>query len=370
MKNALKQCNIAHIMSFGNGTAERIIDHLSTAILLLDGDLRLKCINAAGESMLSVSSNRVEGMTAKEIWPSSSYFNRAIGKSIETGATRIERSVDIDLNEARSIKVDCMITPILEEEFPTEILVELTDANAYERVINEENQKTVQEAAKESVQGMAHEIKNPLGGIRGAAQLLEAELNDDGLKEYTQIIVNEADRLRNFIDRMLSPSKTFGKTEMNIHEVLEYVVSVVRAENSHALNIRKNYDPSIPYIKADREQIIQAILNLIRNAAQAIDNTGTITLKTRIRRQVTIQNKLNRHVIVLEIIDDGPGIPPEIEAGAFYPMITGRPEGTGLGLTIAQQIIQSHGGLINYERENGNTYFTILLPIEEQADGE
>ena len=140
MKNALKQCNIAHIMSFGNGTAERIIDHLSTAILLLDGDLRLKCINAAGESMLSVSSNRVEGMTAKEIWPSSSYFNRAIGKSIETGATRIERSVDIDLNEARSIKVDCMITPILEEEFPTEILVELIDANAYERVINEENQ--------------------------------------------------------------------------------------------------------------------------------------------------------------------------------------------------------------------------------------
>ncbi len=370
MKNALKQCNNAHIMGFSNGTAERVIDHLSTAILLFDGDLRLKCINPAGESMLSVSSNRVDGMTAKEIWPSSSFFNRAIGKSVETGAIRIERGVEIDINLARSIKVDCTITPIVEEEYPTEILVELTDANAIERVLNEVNQKTVQEAAKESVQGMAHEIKNPLGGIRGAAQLLEAELNDDDLKEYTQIIVNEADRLRNFIDRMLSPSKTSDVTDMNIHEVLEYVVSVVRAENSYPLNIQKNYDPSIPYIKADREQIIQAVLNLIRNAIQAIDETGQIKIKTRIRRQVTIQNKLNRHVIVLEIIDDGPGIPPEIEAGAFYPMITGRPEGTGLGLTIAQQIIQSHGGLISYDRENDNTYFTILLPIEEQTNDE
>ena len=191
-------------------------------------------------------------------------------------------------------------------------------------------------------------------------------LENRELLEYTRIIINESDRLRNFIDRMLTPSSLPSKTDVNIHEVLEYVVSIVRAENEHTLNIEKDYDPSIPDIKADREQVIQAILNLIRNAIQAIDKThGMITLKTRIQRQVTIQHKLNRHVIELDIIDNGPGIPPEIEAGAFYPMITGRPEGTGLGLSIAQQLIQSHGGLISYERKDDKTYFTVLLPTEE-----
>mgnify|MGYP002621766087 CR=1 FL=1 len=215
---------------------------------------------------------------------------------------------------------------------------------------------------------MAHEIKNPLGGIRGAAQLLEMELDNEGLYEYTKIIINESDRLRNFIDRMLTSSAQAEKKAMNIHEVLEYVVSVVTAENSHSINIEKDYDPSLPDITADREQIIQALLNLLRNAIQAIDEDGLITLRTRVQRQVTIQNQLNRHVIVIDIIDDGPGIPPEIEAGAFYPMITGRAEGTGLGLSIAQQLVQSHGGLISYERKNDNTYFTILLPTEQRHE--
>ncbi len=321
-------------------------------------------MNPTAEDMLSVSATRADGMTPSEIWPNSSFFNRAISQSVESGAKRIERGVEINLTPRHRIKVDCMITPIIEEEYPTEILVELSDANAYEKVLNEANQQTVQEAAKESIQGMAHEIKNPLGGIRGAAQLLELELENEELKEYTQIIINESDRLRKFIDRMLTPSRVNEKSDLNIHEILEYVVSVVRAENSQNINISKDYDPSIPDVAGDREQIIQAVLNLIRNAVQAIDENGTITLKTRIRRQVTIQNKLNRHVIEVEIIDDGPGIPPEIEAGAFYPMITGRAEGTGLGLSIAQQIIQSHGGLISYEREYDETYFTILLPMD------
>jgi two-component system, NtrC family, nitrogen regulation sensor histidine kinase GlnL len=231
--------------------------------------------------------------------------------------------------------------------------------------MQEANQESVQEAAKESVQGMAHEIKNPLGGIRGAAQLLERELDDKGLIEYTGIIINECDRLRKFVDRMLTTSTQPVKSDMNIHEVLEYVISVVRAENSHRLNIKKDYDPSIPSIKADREQIIQAVLNLLRNAVQAIEEDGYITLVTRIQRQVTIRQRLNRHIIEIDIIDDGPGIPPEIESGAFYPMVTGRAEGTGLGLSIAQQLIQSHGGLINYERKDNNTVFSILLPMEQ-----
>lgn len=352
-------------MSVHTEMAVRIQENLATAVLLFDKDLHLMSINSAGEGLLSVSNKRVSGMTPKQIWPMSSFFYEAIQRSLFSGSTCVERGVDMHLNNDHTIKVDCMITPILIGESPEEILVELVDANAFVRVMQEVNQQTVQEAAKESIQGMAHEIKNPLGGIRGAAQLLEKELEDKELIEYTRIIINESDRLRNFIDRMLTTSNQPAKTDINIHEVLEYVVSVVKAENSRRLKFNKKYDPSIPYFKADREQIIQAVLNLLRNAVQAIDDDGLITIRTRIKRQVTIQHRLNRHVIEIDIIDDGPGIPPEIEAGAFYPMITGRAEGTGLGLSIAQQLIQSHGGLINYERKDNNTYFTILLPMEQ-----
>ncbi len=365
MKDALKQCNNEHIMNLLSDTPARIVENLATAVLLFDKDLQLISINSAGEGLLSVSNKRVAGMTPKQIWPNSSFFNEAIQRSLFSGSTCIERGVDLHLNIDQNIKVDCMITPVMVNDVAEEILVELVDADAFVRVMQEVNQQTVQEAAKESVQGMAHEIRNPLGGIRGAAQLLERELDNKDLLEYTSIIINEADRLRNFIDRMLTTSNQPAKSDMNIHEVLEYVVSVVRAENSRPLNFSKDYDPSIPYINADREQIIQAVLNLIRNAVQAISDGGTITLRTRIQRQVTIQHKLNRHIIELDIIDDGPGVPPEIESGAFYPLVTGRAEGTGLGLSIAQQLIQSHGGLINYERKEYNTCFSILLPMEQ-----
>lgn len=351
-------------MTFMTETAEKILENLSTAILLFDADSSLVCINSSGEDMLSVSSTRVDGLKPKQIWPKTAFFNRVLNKSLDTGAKHIERGVLITLNNNTKIRVDAMITPILDDEEVVEVLVELVDSYAYEKVMQEINQKTLQEAAKEAVQGMAHEIKNPLGGIRGAAQLLESELHDHDLREYTRIIMSESDRLRNFIDKMLSPSKSTQKTEMNVHEVLEYVVSLVRAESTQTVKIIKNYDPSIPDIVADREQLIQAVLNLVRNAVQAIDKNGSITLKTRIRRKVTINNRLNRHVIVLEVIDDGPGIPEEIEHAAFYPMITSRAEGTGLGLTLAQQIIQAHDGLISYERENDKTFFTILLPID------
>lgn len=365
MNNALKQCNNKTIMETSAQTALRIVEHLATAVLLFDKDLRLVSINSAGESLLSVSHKRVSGMRPSKIWPNTMFFYNAIQRSLLSGTTRIERGVDLNLNHGHQIKVDCMITPVVVDDIAEEILVELIDAHAFVRVLQEENQETVQAAAKESVQGMAHEIKNPLGGIRGAAQLLERELENKELFEYTGIIINECDRLRNFIDRMLTTSTQPVKSDMNIHEVLEYVISVIHAESSHNLNIKKDYDPSIPIIKADREQIIQALLNLLRNAVQAIDADGHITLVTRIQRQVTIRHKLYRHIIVLEIIDDGPGIPPEIESGAFYPLVTGRAEGTGLGLSIAQQLIQSHGGLINYERKDNNTCFSILLPTEQ-----
>ena len=292
------------------------------------------------------------------------FFPDMIRKSFQFVRTRIERGVEMGLINRDSVKVDCIFTPIVINDETKEIIVELVGVDTFVREMQEFNHQTVQKVANESVQGMAHEIKNPLGGIRGAAQLMEKELDDESLLEYTKIIINESDRLRNFLDRMMAANTYPVRSDTNIHEIIEYVISIIRVESSRNLHIEKDYDPSIPTINADREQLIQAVLNLLRNAVQATTNDERILLKTRIKRQITIQNKLNKLAIQLDIIDNGPGIPAEIESGAFYPMVTGHAEGTGLGLSIAQQLIQSHGGIINYERKENNTYFSILFPIE------
>jgi two-component system nitrogen regulation sensor histidine kinase GlnL len=344
--------------------AAQIIDHLATSVLLFDENLHLVSINSAGESLLSMSSKRIIGMTPEKIWPNTMFFSDMIRKSFQFVRTRIERGVEMSLINRDSVKVDCIFTPIVINDETKEIIVELVGVDTFVREMQEFNHQTVQKIAKESVQGMAHEIKNPLGGIRGAAQLMEKELDDESLLEYTKIIINESDRLRNFLDRMMAANTHPVRSDTNIHEIIEYVISIIRVESSRNLHIEKDYDPSIPTINADREQLIQAVLNLLRNAVQATTNDERILLKTRIQRQITIQNKLNKLAIQLDIIDNGPGIPTEIESGAFYPMVTGHAEGTGLGLSIAQQLIQSHGGIINYDRKENNTYFSILFPIE------
>ena len=344
--------------------AAQIIDHLATSVLLFDENLHLVSINSAGESLLSMSSKRIIGLTPEKIWPNTMFFPDMIRKSFQFVRTRIERGVEMGLINRDSVKVDCIFTPIVINDETKEIIVELVGVDTFVREMQEFNHQTVQKVANESVQGMAHEIKNPLGGIRGAAQLMEKELDDESLLEYTKIIINESDRLRNFLDRMMAANTYPVRSDTNIHEIIEYVISIIRVESSRNLHIEKDYDPSIPTINADREQLIQAVLNLLRNAVQATTNDERILLKTRIKRQITIQNKLNKLAIQLDIIDNGPGIPAEIESGAFYPMVTGHAEGTGLGLSIAQQLIQSHGGIINYERKENNTYFSILLPVE------
>jgi two-component system nitrogen regulation sensor histidine kinase GlnL len=266
--------------------------------------------------------------------------------------------------------VDCKVTPILKGERVKEIIVEMIDADSLHRVMREENLTLLHDAARESLRGMAHEIKNPLGGIRGAAQLLERELTegDPGLIEYTRIIIQEADRLRNFIDRMLTSEQKQNIEKANIHEVLEYVCNLVEAEYKQSFKIIRDYDPSLPPLQVDRGQIIQAVLNVMRNAVQATGDNGNIWIRSRILRQITLHKRIHRHAVRVDIIDDGPGIPPEIENGIFYPMITGRPEGTGLGLSIAQSLINAHGGLIEYERTDERTIFSIYLPTEQDHD--
>ena len=212
---------------------------------------------------------------------------------------------------------------------------------------------------------MAHEIKNPLGGLRGAAQLLERELDGSELREYTQIIINEADRLRSLVDRMLVPNGKRSLSRVNVHEVLEYVQSLVVAEADARLRVDRDYDPSLPALLADRAQLIQAFLNILRNAVQAAGAGGNVMLRTRIKRNCTIRHQHFKLAVQIDVIDDGPGVAPEIERDMFYPLVTTRTDGMGLGLSIAQSLIQAHDGSIEYERIDGKTCFHVLLPLEE-----
>jgi two-component system nitrogen regulation sensor histidine kinase GlnL len=218
------------------------------------------------------------------------------------------------------------------------------------------------------LRGLAHEIKNPLGGIRGSAQLLQRELASEELREYTQIIMDESDRLQSLVDRMLGPNKPLLLEPINIHKVLERVRQLVQVEAPVGVSIERDYDPSIPQVNGDGDLLIQAILNIVRNAAQAVGVRGRILIRTRIHRQVTIGNKRNRLVVKIDVEDNGPGIPDALMGQIFYPMVTGRAEGTGLGLSIAQSLINQHGGLIECISEPGLTVFSIFLPLEMGHD--
>ena len=341
----------------------QMFDHLSTAVLLFGEDLKLDCINAACEDLLSISNRQVMGHTAYEVLPRSTNFADIIKRSLCTGHAYAERCLKLDLHNSHSITVDCKVTPIMEGDVTTKVIVEMVNADPMQRALHEENIAVLHDAARGSVRGMAHEIKNPLGGIRGAAQLLERELDDEELIEYTQIIIQESDRLRNFIDSMLSSDKKLTFEKINIHEVLEYVCNLINAEFDQVLNIRRDYDPSLPDLYIDREQILQAVINVVRNAVQAIDVEGQILICTRALRKFTIHQNLHRLVLKIDIVDDGPGIPDEIENGIFYPMISGRAEGTGLGLSIAQSLINLHNGIIKNERKDEKTIFSIYLPM-------
>jgi two-component system, NtrC family, nitrogen regulation sensor histidine kinase GlnL len=357
-------------MTISAKTALQLYDNLSTAVILFDKYLRLTCINSAGEDLLLVSNRRVIGQTPEEILPYPPTVAEMITRALATVQSYTERGITIILPNTRSIKVDCKVTPIINGDSCSEIIVELIDTDSYQRALREENQTLLQDTARESLRSMAHEIKNPLGGIRGAAQLLERELSNNNydLKEYTRIIIQESDRLRNFIDRVLTSDLKQNLEHVNIHELLEYICNLITAEYNGSLNLVRDYDPSLPLVEIDRGQIIQAFLNVVKNAVQAAGSNGNIWIKSRILRLVTLHKRIHKLVVRVDIIDDGPGISPDIENVMFYPMITSRPEGTGLGLTIAQSLINQHGGMIEYERSDEKTYFCIYLPTEQAND--
>lgn len=339
---------------------------MSTALLLLDSDMNVVDANQATENLLNTSVRRIRGLNAFSLFAASGAFINALkqSKHNEFNVTKSELELVIP-HLLRVIKVDCIFSPIVEKE---QILVEMTQIDEKLRVAKEENIIAQQDVLKVLVRGFAHEVKNPLGGIRGAAQLLERELPYDDLKEYTDVIIGETDRLQKLVDEMLGPNKPMSKEPVNIHKVTERVRQLVLAESGGKLVIVRDYDPSLPEIFADADQLIQSILNIVRNAKQALDDQGEIVLRTRSRHHVTIGQRHHRLVVSVEIIDNGPGIEANLLDKIFYPMITSRAEGTGLGLSIAQTLIGQHGGIIECSSKSGETNFTLLLPINAKEN--
>jgi two-component system, NtrC family, nitrogen regulation sensor histidine kinase GlnL len=275
-----------------------------------------------------------------------------------------QKSTELSLERHSREGLHLHVTAVVLEGPLGALLMEFSQRDARDRLGREEHFLDSAQANRELVRNLAHEIKNPLGGIRGAAQLLEYELQSPGLKEYTQVIIKEADRLQSLVDRLLAPHRQPRiVSDVNIHEVFERVRSVLLAEFSQDLKFVRDYDASLPEFRGDKEQLIQTFLNLARNAAQAMHGKGIITLRTRVTRQVTIAKIRYKLALDLHVIDNGPGIPEEIKERIFFPLVSGREGGSGLGLTLAQTFVHQHNGLINVESAPGQTDFRVLIPL-------
>jgi two-component system nitrogen regulation sensor histidine kinase GlnL len=344
------------------GDPTYLLEILNTAVLLLDEQLRLIYLNSAAENLFEISLRQVREHCWPEVTPVGTTLVDRLRRALRDQQPFTERELELHTAMGRRLTVDCAVTPTETGE----LVLEITQVDRHLRIAHEEHLLVQQRAARDLLRGMAHEIKNPLGGLRGAAQLLESELPTAELKEYTRVITTEADRLTRLVDRMLGPNNVPSRRVINIHQVLEHVRSLVDAEGYPGLNIQQQYDPSIPELSADYELLVQAILNLVRNAAQA--GADHIILKTRTQRQFTIGHRRYKLVIRIDVIDNGPGISADIQEKIFYPMVTGRPEGTGLGLSIAQSMINQHQGIIEFNSEPGYTEFTIFLPLEARHD--
>ncbi len=347
-------------------TLERmILDHLNTAVLLFDRDLRLIYLNPAAEILFEVSSRHLVGQQAADLLPcQETNVDQRLAAALASRHPFTEREINIMATDGRTKTVNCTVLPLLNDETEEALLVELNQVDRQLRITREEHLLSQHQATQALIRGLAHEIKNPLGGLRGAAQLLEQELPEPGLREYTRIIIDEADRLQSLMNRMLGPNRMPRFSRVNIHDVLEHVRSLILAESPAGPTIQRDYDPSIPDCMADQDRLIQAFLNLVRNAAAAAGIHGQLEFKTRVLRQFTISNHRHRLVLLAQIHDDGPGIPDDIRDQIFFPMISGRPGGSGLGLPIAQELISQHGGLIECDSRPGDTTFLVYLPLE------
>ncbi len=341
------------------------LDLLSTAVLVTDRALILMYANPAAESLFAFSQKSARGQTLRKTFAGNEALFAMLDQVLKNDAGFNENELTLDLPGQAALHLACVAAPVEGER----LVLEFHPLDQQLKIAREEKILEQQQLNRDLIRNLAHEIKNPLGGIRGSAQLLERELPEvEGadLKEYTQVIVNEADRLQALMDRLLTPHRLPQIASINIHEVLERVRTLILAEFPDGVTVQRDYDTSLPEVKGDKEQLIQALLNIARNAAQAMRGQGEIRLSTRIARQVTLARQRYRHALLVEIADNGPGVPPELRDTIFYPLVSGREGGTGVGLSLAQNFINQHHGIIEFESRPGDTRFSVLLPVREE----
>ena len=350
------------------------LDLLATAVVVVDARLAVRYMNPSAENLFEMSSKNVAGQPLNELFTETAVLEAAIDYARANSCSYTEHDLELGANGRARLHLSCTVTPVEISGDPRgeELLLEFRHIEQQLRIAREERLLDQSQANRELIRNLAHEIKNPLGGIRGAAQLLDRELERPNLHEYTQVIMKEADRLQMLMDRLLTPHRLPQPSPLNLHEVLERVRSLILAEYPRDITIHRDYDVSLPLLKGDREQLIQAVLNIMRNAAQAVIGSGgrgEIRLRTRVARQVTLARRRYRHAITVEVTDNGPGIPTELQERIFHPLVSGRDGGSGLGLTLAQNFVNQHHGMIYFESVPGNTTFIILLPVEESGNG-
>lgn len=346
--------------------ARLILDRLNTAILTCDPQLNVTAINPAGEMMFGISANQACRRPLQMLAPAQTDTLAAPArKALSTKQPVTAHDVTLELGGEQRIKVDYTATPLTDHD-NAHLLIELSQVDGFLSMDRDRNRMDQYDANRDVLRGLAHEVKNPLGGLRGAAQLLERELSDRDIKQYTRIIIHEADRLRNLVDRMMGSYNPIEPCPINIHQILEHVRRLILVEVQHAITLERDYDPSLPEIHGDRDQLIQAVLNIVRNSVDAMGNSGVIRLRTRIERSVYVGLQWHRCMVKVDIEDNGPGVPEDIRERIFYPMVTGRAGGSGLGLSIAQDIVNKHQGLIQLHSEPGLTRFSLLLPFSQR----
>jgi two-component system, NtrC family, nitrogen regulation sensor histidine kinase GlnL len=337
------------------------LEYMSTAVILLDDGLHIAYLNPAAENLFDVSGKNLLEHSIQQVFTHTEQLASAIKQAVLNNATYIEHSLMLGTHAHGKLQLRCAVTPLqLGKRY---LLLEFHPMDRPIKLAREEQMLDQTQASRLLLRNLAHEIKNPLGGIRGAAQLLEQELERPSLREYTQVIMQEADRLRSLMENLLTPQSASHYSALNIHEVLERVRSVVLAEMPEGLKVERDYDISLPALIGDKEQLIQVMLNIVRNAAQALQGKGQIELRTRIARKVTLTKRRYPLAVMVQIIDNGPGIPPELQDKIFYPLVSGRVDGHGLGLTLAQDYVSQHHGTIEFDSEPGRTRFTVMLPL-------
>jgi two-component system nitrogen regulation sensor histidine kinase GlnL len=362
----------AAVFGFTAG-AERFqgLDLLTTAVLVLNWRGCVVFANQSAEQLFETSRARLIGQPAQRLFAGEQPIDPLLADAAANALGQRRQLLELRRMLREPLLVQATASALYSRETP--LVIELVEVEQQLRVSREERQLDLTEANRHLLRNLAHEIKNPLGGIRGAAQLLESELGAPEQREYTGVIIGEADRLQALVDRLLAPHRTPRSVQrFNIHEVCERVRVVMSAEFPRGLVIVRDYDASVPDVVADKEQLIQALLNVARNAAQALEQRivagdAQITLRTRIARHATIARRHVRLALDLHVVDNGPGVPEELRDRIFFPLVSGREGGSGLGLTLAQTYVQQNDGAIEFESRPGRTDFRIVLPLQDAA---